>query len=244
MDEKVEEGSFGVSQLDNISMGKILPGTLGLLFGQTGTGKSSLMSYFLFQGAREDKNVCLITSEPPTTVASRMSNFAGYEQKWLRDGYISILNIYDLTDIVGLDLDNIDPGDPKLIFDLILQVIDHLDVKRLVIDPVNPLIGSLNAIGENSFFQGFKSHLVERGASCLIGYDTSKEQADWEDNGLTFYDLDLIIKLEKERDPPMVVNTMTIERWRSASHSKTSYVIDITEKGVVIVPRIKPLEVK
>ena len=48
MDGKEDDGSFGVSQLDNISMGKIRPGTLGLLYGQPGTGKSSLLSYFLF----------------------------------------------------------------------------------------------------------------------------------------------------------------------------------------------------
>ena len=244
MDGKEEDGSFGVSQLDNISMGKIRPGTLGLLYGQPGTGKSSLLSYFLFQGAREDKNVCMITSEPSASVASRMSNFKGYEQKWIRDGYISILNIFDLLDIIGIELESLQEGDPDLIFDLILQVIDHLDVKRIVIDPVNPVIDSLEYLGENNLFQGFKSHLIERGTSCMIGYDTARPPSEWEDRGLPIHDLDLILRFEKEKDPPMVFNTLTIERWRAASHSKTSYVIDVSEDGVVIVPRIKPLEVK
>jgi KaiC/GvpD/RAD55 family RecA-like ATPase len=244
MDGKDETGSFGVSQLDKISMGTIRPGNLGLLYGPPGTGKSSVLSYFLFQGAREDKNVCLITSEPPSTVASIMSNFKGYNQKWLRDGYISILNIYDLVDIAGIDLSSLEDGDQDLIFKLLIQVIDHLDVKRVVIDPINPLLNSLNDHGYNTFFQGFKSHLVDRGASCLIAFDTALDTSHWENNGLSLHDLDLVIRFEKEKDPPMVINTLTIERWRSASHSKTSYVVDVTDEGVIIVPRIKPLEVK
>lgn len=244
MDGKEDIGSFGVSQLDNISMGRILPGTLGLLYGQPGTGKTSVLFYYLFQGAREDKNVCLITSEPPAKAASRMSDLQGYEQKWLRDGYISILNLHDLLDMIGIDLDRLEEGDPDLIFDLLVQVIDHLDIKRLVLDPINPLIMSMSRAGRTDLFQGFKSYLLDREASCIICYDTARETSKWEDNSLAVHELDIVIRFDKEKDPPMVFNTLTIERWRSAAHSKTSYVVDVTESGVVIVPRIKPLEVK
>jgi KaiC/GvpD/RAD55 family RecA-like ATPase len=244
MDEKEWEGSFGVSQFDNATMGIMPPGTIGLFYGPPGAGKSSVLNHFLFQGARNGSNVCLITCEPPSSVASRITQFAGCNQQWLRDGYISILNIYDLVDLVGIKLGEMEEDDADLLYDLVVQVVNHLDVKRLVIDPVNPLLRSLESCGMMNFFQTLKGDLSKKGVICLLGYDTSREGGDWEQNPLSVYSLDIVVRFRKEREPPLVLNTLTIERWRSSSHARIAYVVDISDEGVVLVPRIKPLEVR
>ncbi len=219
MDEMGSDGSFGIAQLDNISLGKIQPGMIGLFHGPCGTGKSSILSHFLLQGAREDGNVCLITSEPPSIVASRISQFEGYDPKWLKDGYITILNIYDLMDIIGVRLCSLEVGDQDLIYDLLIQVIDHLDIKRMVIDPVNPLLNALDKEMTGSFFQGLKNELLNRNATCFISFDTNKDKEEWENNALSLFDLDIVVKFDKEIGQPIIFNTMLIERWRSAQHT-------------------------
>ena len=244
MDEKEWEGSFGVSQLDNVTMGLMPPGTIGLFYGPTGTGKSSVLAHFLFQGAKKEENVCLITCEPPTITANRITHFSGCNQKWLRDGYISIMNIYDLADLIGVSPDRMEEGDAELLYDLFVEVVDHLDVKRMVIDPVNPLLGSLRSGGKLDFFRTLKGDLANRGAICFIGFDTGREVGDWEENPLSIHDIDIVVRFKKEEEPPLVLNTLTIDRWRASSHARTSYVVDISTDGVILVPRIKPLEVR
>jgi KaiC/GvpD/RAD55 family RecA-like ATPase len=244
MDEKEWEGSFGVSQFDNISMGKVLPGTIGLFYGPPGAGKSSVLAHFLFQGARNGVNVCLLTCEPPSLVASRLTHFKGCDQKWLRDGYISILNLFDLADLIGVSLDSMEEGDAELIYDLVIQVVDLLDAKRVVIDPVNPLLRALESRNIMNFFQLLKGDLTEKGVICFLGYDTDREGGEWERNPLSVYDLDVVVRFMKAREPPLVLNTLTIERWKSNSHARISYVVDVSGDGVILVPRIKPLEVR
>jgi KaiC/GvpD/RAD55 family RecA-like ATPase len=244
MDEKEWEGSFGVTQLDNVTMGHMPPGTMGLFYGPSGTGKSSILAHFLFQGARKESNVCLITCEPPTTIASRITHFSGCNQKWLRDGYISVLNIYDLADLIGINLDDLEKGDMDLFYDLLVEVVDHLDAKRIVIDPVNPLLRSLEKQKKMDFFQTFKGDLTSKGVICFIGYDTGREMGQWESNPLSAHDLDIVVRFTRESEPPLVLNTLSIERWRSNSHARISYVVDISGDGVILVPRIKPLEVR
>jgi KaiC/GvpD/RAD55 family RecA-like ATPase len=243
MEKKEIDSSFGIDQIDNISPGGIPPGAIGLLRGPSGCGKSSVLAHFLFEGARRNENVCLISTEPPSIITSRIKSFNEQGQSWIKDGYITILNIQDLMDIIGVRLCEMEKGDGDLIYDLLIQIIDHLDAKRLVIDPINPLVEALEETGSLNFFQGLKDELLQRSATCFLCYDTVSERKDWENKVLPLYDLDIVIVFRKERDEPLIFNTLSIERWRSSPHSKTSYVVDISRDGVILVPRIKPLEV-
>ena len=243
MDEKEGEGSFGVERLDNIAMGKVLPGMMGLFYGPTGTGKSSILAHYLFQGAREGSNVCLITDEVPSRAAARMSSFEGYNQKWLKDGYISILNLKDMASLIGVRLGDMTREDCDLMYDLLVQTIGHLDARRVVIDPVNLLVDILDKFNDRTFFSGLKGEVSTRGAAVIYAMDISKGPESLETGSLNLHDLDIIIRFRKEKVTPMVLDTLTIERWRGTLHSKSTYVVDISGEGVMLVPRIKPMEV-
>lgn len=244
MVEKDEGDSFGVDQFDNIGLGKLLPGSIGLFYGPSGTGKSSMLAHFLFKGASGDNNVCLITGVPPATAGARMTRFRSYNQNWLRDGYISVLNLFDLMDLIGVDLSDLKDGDTSLIHDLLIQIMDHLDAKRLVIDPVNILVEALEKDEHIGFFQTLKDDLQRRDAHFMMAMDTDLDPSIWECSSFPLHHMDLVIRFRKESEPPLILNTMAIETWRSTPHAKTSFAIDISEDGVVLVPRIKPLEVR
>ncbi len=244
MDIKDEEGCFGVEQLDNITLGSMEPGSFGLFTGPTGTGKSSMLYHFLFQGAKAGDNVCLISNEAPANLATRISSFKTHEAKWIKDGYISIFNITDLISLIGTNLDEAGPDEVDLLHDLIVQVVDLLDAKRLVIDPFNPILDLLETWDKIHFLQRLKNRLVKLGVTTFIGVDSMKNFEDLDMECYEPYLFDIIIKFLKEKEPPITMNTLTIERWRSSPHSKNSYVIDVSKEGVILVPRIKPLEVR
>ncbi|MGA1819432.1 MAG: RAD55 family ATPase [Thermoplasmatota archaeon] len=244
MEGKDGESCFGVDQLDNITLGRVIPGSLGIFHGPAGSGKSSMLYHFLFQGADMNKNVCIITNEPPGRISSHMSSFRTYQSNWLKDGYISIFNIQDLMALVGLDMENAGPDDVDLLFDLLIQVLQHLDAKRLVIDPINPILHLLEEWNKVFFIQRLKGKLIELGVSTFIALDTNLPIHQMDLRCLEPYNFNIILGFKKEEEPPIMLNTMTIERWKGSSHAKNTYVIEISKDGVFLVPRIKPLEVR
>jgi KaiC/GvpD/RAD55 family RecA-like ATPase len=244
MEGKEGESSFGVEQLDNITLGNVSPGSLGLFYGPAGSGKSSMLYHFLFQGAKQNDNVCLITNEPPGRLADHISSFKTHQANWLKDGYISIFNIQDLMGSIGIRFEEAGPEDVDLLFDLIIQVVELLDAKRLVIDPINPILHLLEIWDKVFFIQRLKGRLMEMGISTFIGLDTNLPLEEMGLSCMEPLNFNMIISFRKEEEPPIILNTMTIDRWKGSPHARNTYVVDVSEEGVFLVPRIKPLEVK
>ena len=147
------ESTFGVKQLDNITLGSLRNGQMGLIYGPAGSGKTSLAAHFLFRGASSNMNVCLLTTETTSRMANKMSGFKAFDPKWLREGYLSIFRIQDLTDLVGVRFKDIGPDDLDIMYDLILQTLDDMDIKRFIIDPAGPLLQILSRWEKEDFFQ-------------------------------------------------------------------------------------------
>jgi len=244
MDLKDGGFSFGVRQLDNIVLGTLKPGSLGMFHGPSGTGKSSMLFHFLFEGAAANQNVALVTAAPPLRVTQSISHFQSFEPSWIKDGYISIFNISDLLDLVGLEYGRLEGHDVAIVSDIFRSILDHLDIKRLVIDPFNPLLVLLKGEDLYDFLIRLKEELTTRDVIGMIALDTSFDEKDRWPEGLETHLMDTIVGFQREKEPTMVMNTLTIERWRGTPHAKNSYVIDISDEGVVLVPKIRPLEVR
>lgn len=244
MDLNEGDVNFGITQLDNLTIGTLSTGTLGLAYGNPGTGKSSVMAHFLFKGAEMDSNVCMIGNEPPAKVASQISTFNTYRSNWLKDGYISIFSLKDLMNLVGIDPEDPDMNDMDLTLDLILQSLDHLDAKRLVIDPVNPLLNMVEKDRRGFFLQELKDGLQKMGVTAFLCLDTVEKEPTISGHSLDQQPFDVVLRFSKEVEQPTTLNTFTIERWKGHPHAKNMYVIDVSANGIILVPRIKPLEVR
>lgn len=232
--------SFGIDQLDGLSLGKLSYGTLGLLFGPSGTGKSTVLAHFLFNGAKSGESCCLITNEPPVRVAGQLSRFRSYTPSWVKDGYISIFNLHDMLDMLGISEETMDKDDMELLFDLLVQTMDQMDTKRLVIDPSNPLLNLLERTDMRSFMRGLRSEVLDRGMVAMLSYDTLAPSEMWAKQVLEQDMLDVMVAFSRVREREVSMNCLTIEKWKGSPHSRASYVIDIDTDGVVLVPKIGP----
>jgi len=244
MEGKEGESWFGVEQLDNITLGRMVLGSFGIFNGPTGSGKSSMLYHLLFEGAGRNENVCLITNEAPGRIADHISSFNTHKPKWLKDGYISVFNAQDLMGLIGVEFSEAGPDDIDLFLDLIVQMVEHLDAKRLVIDPFNPILDLLDLWEKQFFLQGLKGRMSDLGVTTFIALDSKGTVEDHPSLCLEPYIFDIIVQFEKEKNPPITMNTMTIHRWKGSAHAKNTYVIDVSREGVILVPRIKPLEVR
>lgn len=232
--------SFGIDQLDGLSLGKLSYGTLGLLIGPSGTGKSTVLAHFLFNGAKNGESCCLITNEPPVRVAGHLSRFRSYDPSWVKDGYISIFNLHDMLDMLGISEETMDKDDMELLFDLLVQTIDQMDTKRLVIDPLNPLMNLLERTDMRSFMRGLRSEILDRGMVAMLSYDTLSPSEMWAKQVLEQDMLDVMVAFSRVREHEVSMNCLSIEKWRGSPHSRASYVIDIGTDGVILVPKIGP----
>jgi KaiC/GvpD/RAD55 family RecA-like ATPase len=162
----------------------------------------------------------------------------------LKDGYITIFNIQDLMGLMGVHFEEAGPDDVDLLMDLIVQVVEHLDAKRLVIDPINPVLHLLETWEKVFFIQRLKGKLQKMGVSTFLALDTDLPMPELNLMCMEPLNFNMIVAFRKEEEPPITLNTMTIERWKGTSHARNTYVVDISNEGVFLAPRIKPLEVK
>ena len=230
--------SFGLDQLDGLSLGKLSRGTIGLLKGPSGTGKSSVLAHFLFDGAMKGESCCLVTNEPPARVAVGLSRFRRFVPGWVKEGYISIFNIHDMLEMIGISEEHMTSDDVELLHDLLIQTVEQLDVKRLVIDPLNPLLNILERTGMSFFMRGLRNEVVDRGIVCMLSYDSNDPDGVWGSRSLEPDTLDLVIGFSRSQGPGPIMNYLSIERWKGAPHSRSTYVIELDGDGVVLVPRL------
>ncbi|MCU0799406.1 MAG: hypothetical protein MUC62_07020 [Candidatus Thermoplasmatota archaeon] len=230
--------SFGIDQLDGLSLGKLSYGNLGLLMGPSGTGKSTVLAHFLFNGAQNGESCCLVTDEPPVRVAAHFSRFRSFDPSWVKDGYISMFNLHDMLDMIGISEESITKDDMELLFDLLVQTLDQMDTKRLVIDPLNPLLNLLERTDMRFFMRGLRSEVLDRGMVAMLSYDTLAPSEMWGKHLIEQDMLDVMVAFSRVREREVSMNCLTIEKWRGSPHSRASYVIELDAEGVILVPKI------
>jgi len=238
------KGDFGVRKLDNLTLGTIGEGSLGLLYGPSGTGKSSLGYSFLFEGARNDENCLLITSEVPSVVRARMSGFEGFDPRWLKEGRLSVLMYREMMRLIGVDPWNMNQTDMILFFRLLMKAAADLKANRLVMDPVNPMIVQLAGLRRSDLVPNLKGEVQRRGIKTLMITDTFGDLEDELSGVFSPYMFDFVFRFDKQVEHSTSRNTFHIEKFRGAPHSRSEYVIEVSPEGIVLMPCITPLEVE
>jgi len=242
VDAERDDPVFGINKLDNLSLGTMEPGLMGILYGPVGLGKTTIGSHFLFKGASQGSNVCLLTTEPPSWMVRRFIRFKDYDSSWVKDGYISVFKVSNLFRHIGVDPSR--PGREGLVLfsHLLSQMMDTMDLRRIVVDPAGPLFMTSLAHCPD-LLESIRTALVRTGASAIFVLDTGL------DDGGTFdvptpHLFDIMIKFQRESVQNSQMNMVTIQRWKGSPHSRMSYVLDISDEGVMLIPRLDPWEVR
>ncbi|AEG14331.1 putative circadian clock protein, KaiC [Desulfofundulus kuznetsovii DSM 6115] len=134
-DVKLGRKEFGICGLDEMLCGGLLEGTITLISGATGTGKTMFALKFLLEGAEKGEKGVFLSFEEPVDQLQNTARCLGWEiDKYLAEGQLEIKFISP----VELDVD-------KHAFE-ILDMIGEKKVERFVIDSISSFESSVTDI--------------------------------------------------------------------------------------------------
>ncbi len=213
----------GVPGLDSLLQGGFIQGSVYMLSGSTGTGKTIFCSQYLWEGLKRGEPCVYITlEEDPTDIKDDVMNFGWDFEKYEKKGLFRIL--YH------------DPAQINNIGAVILSELGSLKARRLVLDSVSVMgltIGDVSQVRRRLFgiVNTMKTH---DGCTGIITTEIPEESKVLSRFGVAEYIVDGIIVLNYLGIGEEYSRSLTIRKMRRTDHGKDVYPFEITDNGIVV----------
>lgn len=224
----LERIKIGISTLDEILLGGFPKGSIILVAGGPGTGKTIFAAQFIYSGAMEygEKGVYVTFEEGAKTFTNYMSTL-GWDFGKLKDlGQIEILDLLSVKRKKSIEL----------ILDEIIETVRSLNAKRLVIDSLTAITIALQDYAEIRTTVSLLQKIL-RSLDCTTILTT---ETPWGSRmlgtGIEEFIADGIILLETISSGNELRRRLTILKMRGTPYGLKYYQYDIGEKGFKINP--------
>jgi len=220
---------FGIPGLDEMLNGGLREGTITLISGGTGTGKTALALKFLLDGVEKGENGLFLSFEEPVSQIIDNARHLGWEtDKYLADGRLDI----KFFSPIELDVD-------KHAFE-ILDMVSNKKVDRLVIDSISSFESSV------SDMQKYKDYLWAIGQQIKRRHITTIFTILNEDifspvsvtkNQISLL-ADNIIILRYVEDNSSIKKVLGILKARGTNHDRDLREYEITPNGINVLGKL------
>ena len=212
----------GVPGLDSIMGGGLIEGSVNLVTGGTGTGKTIMACQFLWQGLKMGESCVYITlEEGPEDIKEDVANFGWDFPAYEKKGLFKI--IYH------------DPAQVNNLGTVIISELENLKAKRLVIDAISVMeltiddrsqirkriLNLINAIKR-------KNHCT----TLLVSEIAAEETKALSRFGVEEFVVDSVILLNYLGIGEEYNRSLMVRKMRRTNHGKDVYPFDITSKGI------------
>ncbi|MEM5778568.1 MAG: ATPase domain-containing protein [Candidatus Aenigmatarchaeota archaeon] len=218
--DRIKTGIYG---LDELIGGGLLPKTLNLLTGTTGTGKTITGSQFIFAGLRDyNQNAVYVSFEEPIenikdNCLSFGWDFSNYEKK---------------EKVVFV---RYDPFHVEDIYELIETNVKKINAERVVIDSISALglyVRDPPEIRRMIFNIAFL--LRKLNCTSILVSEILPMQESLSRFGVEEFVTDSVIVLYYNRVGSQFSRSLTIWKMRNSEHSNKIHPYKITNKGIVV----------
>lgn len=234
-----------IEELDFRLGGGIPSGNTVLLVGCSGSGKTTLCMQFLNEGARhEEPGVFFTITEPLFKLTKNMENFSFYDKKLIESGKVNIIDLRIISERLGLDAEKYSVEDASALLDVLKDIADELQVKRLVIDSITALCYRLQSDEMiRDFIFKLGSSLASMGCTTILTSEippTSQAGVQYSKYGIEEFIADGIIYLGDIDRKGDLIRTLQIIKMRGIAHSRTKTAMNIScKRGVELIPLLK-----
>lgn len=218
--------STGVPGLDAMLGGGLFAGSIAIVKGAPGTGKSSFGIQYLSKGIQQGETTLYVTFEEFSQQLFRDAASLGFDfEKYEKQGSLKFLFSSPQVFIDQLR----EPGGE---FDRLM--LDG-NVTRIVIDSINNVIDALNPADSRDFLYGFINGLRRHRATTLLLQEDSNLLGDshMEAHGLS-YMADTLIQLRYVELKSALDRAILVVKQRATKHDNAIHRYSITNKGIVI----------
>lgn len=232
----------GIGELDTQLGGGIPLGNTVLMVGSSGSGKTTACMQFLINGARQgERGVFFTITEPLFKLTKNMDGFDFYDKKLIESGMINLIDLRIISERLGLDTEKYTVEDASALLDILRDIADELNVKRLVIDSITALcyrLQSREMIRDFIFKLG--SSLAAMSCTTFLTSEVPPQVFQYSQYGIEEFIADGIIFLGDIDRQGDLIRTLQIVKMRGTAHSRTKSAMNISSKnGIELAPLLK-----
>jgi circadian clock protein KaiC len=243
----IEEGlcKTGMEQLDIMLGGGIPTGSTVLVVGSSGSGKTTLCMQFLINGALQgERGVFFTITEPLFKLTKNMEGFNFYDKKLIESGMLNLIDLRIISERLGLDTEKYTVEDASALLDILRDIAEELNVKRLVIDSITALCYRLQTPEMiRDFIFKLGSSLAAMKCTTLLTSEVPPMTFKYSQYGIEEFISDGIMFLGDFERKGDLIRTFQLVKMRGAAHSRTKSAMSITAKnGVELAPLLKSRE--
>ncbi len=215
--------STGIPGLDKLMGGGFEEGTVNLISGKTGTGKSIFCSQFAYDGVMKNKQkaIYITTEETANNIRRQVKNFGWDIDTLEKKGWLKLIEF--------------EPFDVSTLTTKLQEIIDKMDAKRVVIDSVSMFELYLTNVFEirKALFKVIQK-IREMNRVGLVTAEVLEDSNSLSRFGVIEFMVDSVIVLQY-LGLAKYKRSLMIRKMRMGDHSTNIHPFDISKKGISIL---------
>ena len=228
----IERQKTGCQGLDEVLEGGLPKGSITLVNGAPGSGKTILSLQWLFQGVKEDQNgVYFSVTEPLYNVVTQLETMTFYDKKAIEEERLKLVDLRDLY---------IKRASPEKFKAAIEKAVKDSNAKRIVIDSITPLLYSLKDKTEirKMIMSLAKGKIVSNLGCTTILTSEHSAKGNHPLDGVEEFVADGIINLTTISGEQQTIRKLIVTKMRSIEFRSGVITYDITKNGILVFPKI------
>ena len=226
--ESVEEAwtekvTTGIPRLDEMMDGGVYRGSITVIAGNTGTGKTTFGIHFTYSNALRGKKSVFVTFEESVESILRAMRSYGMEFDGVRDNMIIVSLIPESES-------------PINVFVKLKDIVEKENPIAMFIDSYNSLEGNMDENELSKMVRYLQLMIREKGIATMMSLNVDGRVKELPQTGLSTL-ADNIILLSYDFEDDEMVRKILILKSRASNHSKRIYRFEITPSGVEIHDR-------
>lgn len=227
--EKTTSSIFGIKKFDEDVGRLIKKGSVYMISGAPGTGKTAICSQFLVDGAKKgERGMIILTDRKGRDFISQVETFSYGFKSYYKNGAIEVLEISDRIMKLKANVSKEYPsmiGYVRTLTNQIKTLVAEYEVTRLVVDPITPLI-----LGDSDFLNLFFRALSVPQIYLMVTSGIGK--SDVSVFGIEQFFVSGLIKLEDEGEESEVKKASVV-KMNGGGYNANPFLFRITSKGIV-----------
>ncbi len=236
--EKVDRITTGIINLDQHMQGGLVQGTMNLVTGKTGTGKTAFCASFLKGGAENrSPGVYVTTEEREEDIKADIRAMFGWEFDHLEEeGLVKILSIKPIFPSKEIqNLNRLVRSYISNLLDQVMHAVEDIDAERVIIDSVSIIEMFIrDEYMSRVALASLLNKLREANVTAVLTGTVPETSQGLSGGGIIEFLVDTVILLEFVPVAEDHQRTLTIRKMRRTDHSVNILPMEITSDGVKV----------